>query len=267
MFRRILIPTDFSTASEWVFDDAVRIAGATGAEVIILHVRVTWGKNPGELRFPADAALYEYAEQQELARLRERVRRVNASVETRLVVKQAPSPGEQICEAAAEQKADLIVIATHARHHVAHLLVGSNTRKVIENPPAPVLAIRYGVHRRQALRKLIVPVHLKQTSHAALEMAAAVASRSRGEVHLITVCDDQDRAAAEELLTRLTTPIAGVTTKREIIHGSDIDKEILKYAQKIDADVIFLNARGEMSEVKLDIVRHATRPVMVVPAT
>ncbi|HVR38097.1 MAG TPA: universal stress protein, partial [Thermoanaerobaculia bacterium] len=114
MFRRILIPTDFSTASEWVFDDAVRIAGAHGAEVIILHVRMTWGSDPNELRFPADPSLYEYAETQELERLRDRVRRANASVETRLVVRQAPDPGEEVGRAAAELGADLVVIATHA---------------------------------------------------------------------------------------------------------------------------------------------------------
>ena len=57
MFRRILIPTDFSTASEWVFDDAVRIAGGSGAELVIVHVRMTRTSHPDELRFPADASL------------------------------------------------------------------------------------------------------------------------------------------------------------------------------------------------------------------
>ena len=55
-FRRILIPTDFSTASEWVFDDAVRIAGTTGAEIVILHIRMTWESEPSRLRLPADAS-------------------------------------------------------------------------------------------------------------------------------------------------------------------------------------------------------------------
>lgn len=267
MFRRILIPTDFSTASEWVFDDAVRIAGLTGAEVIILHVRMTWAHHPDELRFPADPSLYEYAEQQELARLRERVRRANASVETRLVVKQAPDAGAEICRTACEEKADLIVIATHARHHVAHLLVGSTTRSVIENPPAPVLAIRYGIERRQSLRRFVVPVHLKQTSQAALELAAALADRARGEVHLVTVCKEDDRGNAEELLARVSAAIGTVANKREIIRGTDIQKEILRYAQKADVDAVFLNAHGDtMSEAKLDLIRHAPRPVMIVPA-
>jgi len=85
-WRRILIPTDFSTASEWVFDDAVRIAGSTGAEIVILHVRMTRPSNPGELRFPADPSLYDYVEKVELEKLRDRVRRANATVPTRLLV-------------------------------------------------------------------------------------------------------------------------------------------------------------------------------------
>src|SRR3990170_3429640 len=137
VFSRILIPTDFSTASEWVFDDAVRIAGSSNAELIIVHVRMTRTSHPDELRFPADPALYEYAEQQELDRLRDRVRRANASLATRLIVRQAPDPGAVISHVAREEKADLIVIATHARHHVAHLLIGSTTLSVLDDPPCP----------------------------------------------------------------------------------------------------------------------------------
>src|SRR3990170_6651251 len=108
-FRRILIPTDFSTASEWVFDDAVRIAESTGAEIVILHIRMTWEKDPRELRFPADPLLYEYAEQHELGLLRDRVRRQNASVSTRLAVKQGPDPGAAIASFVAEEDIDLVV--------------------------------------------------------------------------------------------------------------------------------------------------------------
>src|SRR5689334_5564485 len=130
-WRRILLPTDFSTASEWVFDDAIRIAGATGAELIILHIRLTRSSNPEQLRFPADPSLYEYAERIELEKLRDRVTRANSSVNTRLIVKQAPGSGGEICRTATAENADLIVIATHARHHVAHLLIGSTTMSVI----------------------------------------------------------------------------------------------------------------------------------------
>jgi universal stress protein A len=259
MFRRILIPTDFSTASEWVFDDAVRIAATSGAEIVILHVRMTRTSHPGELRFPADASIYEYAEQQELDRLRERLRRTNSSVATRLIVRQAPDPGNEICRTARDEQADLVVIATHARHHVAHLFVGSTTTAVLKQPPSPVLAIRYGIRKRTALNRLVVPVHFEQTSHSALELAM----RMGGEIHLVMVCDEKDTARAEEHLRGVASRAPNATTR--VVQGGDAEKEIVRYATKSDADAIFLNASKEPTEKKLDIIRHASVPVMVVP--
>ena len=263
-FRRILVPTDFSTASEWVFDDAVRIAATTGAEIIILHIRMTWESQPGELRFPADPSLYEYAERHELDRLRDHVRRSHASVTTRLAVKQGPDPGAEIARYAAEEGVDLVVIATHARHHVAHLLIGSTTLSVIKEPPAPVLAMRYGIRKRHGrMNRIVVPVHLRQTSHAALDFALAVNAREGGEVHLLTVCSEADVKTAESLLRALAerSPNCRLT----IIRGSDVEREIIRYAARSDADVIFLNARHQLTAAKENILRHASTPVMVIP--
>lgn len=263
-FRRILIPTDFSTASEWVFDDAVRIAGTTGAEIVILHIRMTWDKHPDELRFPADPKLYEYAEQQELERLRDFVRRSNASVTTRLAVKQGPHAGEEISRFVAEESIDLVVIATHARHHVAHLLIGSTTLSIVNDPTTPVLAIRYGIRKRAGkMKKIVVPVHPGQTSNAALDLALAINQAQGGELHLVTVCSDADAPKAETMVRELSSRSANL--RPAIIRGTDVEREIIRHATKTDADVIFINARQQMTEKKINIVRHAPTPVMVVP--
>lgn len=260
MFRRILIPTDFSTATEWIFDDAVRIAGASDAELLILHVRTTWSSHPDELRFPADPSLYDYAEKLELERMRERVRLANASVSTRLIIRQGPDPGQEICRTAVAEQVDLIVIATHGRHHVAHLIVGSTTLNVISNPPAPVMAIRYGTRKRMAMRRVVVPIHLEQTTRAAFDLATRVVAEEHGELHLITVCREGEHARALEIL-RAIAPSA----THAVVKGSDASKEIVRYAQKVDADAVFLNADRAPSEEKLDIVRHSPAPVIVVP--
>lgn len=265
-WRRILVPTDFSTAAEWVFSDAVRIAAASAAEILILHIRMTWRSEPSQLRFPADSSLYEYAERHELELLEERARRQHASVTTRLVVRQAPEAGEEIRRVAVDENVDLIVIATHARHHVAHLLLGSTTLSVLNDPPAPVLAIRYGTRKRSGFHRIVVPVHLRQPTHPAVELAAAIAARDNGEVHLLSVCSNEEKSEAENLLGRLTQTIAaGVNTKCTITSGTDVEHEIVRYAETSDADAVFLNARSELSEKKVDIVRHLATPVMIVP--
>ena len=265
-WRRILIPTDFSTASTWVFADAVRIAGSTGAEIVILHIRMTWGSHPDELRLPADPSVYEYAERFELEKLRDRVKRANAAIATSLVVKSAPDPGGEISRTARAEGIDLVVMSTHARHHVAHLLLGSTTREVITKTAVPLLAIRYGIHTHRSMHRIVVPVHTKQHSEAALDLAAKIAAYQGGEVHLVTVCSDSDRAEAAMFLDGLIAKIAPLNIVKNVIAGDDVEREVVRYTERADGDAIFVNAADAPSPLKIEIVRKAPVPVMIVPA-
>lgn len=264
MFRRILIPTDFSTASEWAFDDALRIAASTGGELLVLHVRRTWSSDPAALRFPADAALYEYAEQLELDKLRQRALALHANVQARMIVRQAPAAGPEICRTAREEHADLIVISVHASHHVAHLFVGSTTQAVLSDAPAPVLAVRYGTRKRHAMRRLLVPVHEEQVSTPALELATAMARHENGELHLITVCRD-DEPAATQHLRKVARTIDDVSVSWRVVIAHDSEREIIRHAGRDDVDAILINGVGSPGARKLEIIRHSPVPVMIVP--
>ena len=265
-WRRILIPTDFSTASEWAFDDAIQVAAASGAELIILHIRITQPSKPDALRFPLDDSAYDYAEQQELQALRDRVRRANSNVRTRLVVRKAPDPGAAICTSAKAEDADLIVVATHARHHVAHLLIGSTTMSVIRDPPAPVLAIRYGIPKRTQWKRIVVPVHLRQANEAAAELARDVARDQKCAVDLLIVCEDADRQAAQARVDDVARRwFEGVTLQRSVVTSDDVEKEILRYTSESRADAVFVNAGREIGNVKRDVIRRISVPVLVVP--
>jgi nucleotide-binding universal stress UspA family protein len=261
-WRRILFPTDFSTAARWAFDTAIAVAGSVGAELNVLHVRMTRTSRPDELRFPADESIYGYAEQTELEVLRERARQLDAGVATRLLVRQAPDPGAEIQRAARDEEADLIVIATHARHHVAHLIIGSTTIKVLSDPVAPVLAVRYGTKRRRHMRRLVVPVHPKQTSTTAAELAAAIASREGGELHFLVVCERPDRPLAASHLDEVIARFPDVKSESVIIDGDDVEKEIVRYADRADADAIVVHSA--IGDVKRAIIRSAETPVLLV---
>jgi nucleotide-binding universal stress UspA family protein len=262
-WRRVLIPTDFSTAARWAFDNAIHIAGSTGAELAILHIRMTRPSRPDELRFPADDVLYDYAEQHELEALHQRARALNANVLPRLLVRQAPDPGAEIRSAAREESADLIVIPTHARHHVAHLILGSTTLSVLSDPPAPVLAVRYGTKHRAGMRKLVVPVHPEQTSSAAAQLAAAIAERESGEMHLVVICKQAGGDAAALRMNEVASRFPNVHCIQTVVEGDNVEKEIVRYAHHLDADAILVHCT--MSEVKRDIIRSAETPVMIVP--
>lgn len=271
-WRRIVVPTDFSTAAEWAFDYAVNMAGSTGAELLILHIRMTRTSNPAELRFPADPSVYEYVEQAELESLRDRARRLNATVQARMVVRHAPDPGAEICRTASQEHADLIVIATHARHHVAHLIIGSTTLEVLTNPPAPVLAVRYGIPRRPGMHRIVVPVHAGHDSFAAVALAAALATRESSEIHLISVSPDPQADGLDEFLSNVVREqLAGRAVVTKSIAGAEVERELIRYASQIEADLIVLlhDSRSVVTRIGpiIDgILRKVDAPVLLVPS-
>ncbi|MBN1492493.1 MAG: universal stress protein, partial [Phycisphaerae bacterium] len=52
----------------------------------------------------------------------------------------------EIINYAREQKADLIVIATHGRSGLKQVLIGGTAEKVVRKAPCPVLTIRHPEH-------------------------------------------------------------------------------------------------------------------------
>ncbi len=56
------------------------------------------------------------------------------------------SPSIEITEYAQSEKIDLIIMGTHGRSPIAHLLMGSVAEKVVRKAPCPVLIVRHPEH-------------------------------------------------------------------------------------------------------------------------
>ena len=52
---------------------------------------------------------------------------------------------------------------------------------------------------------------------------------------------------------------------KTIVAGDDVEREVIRYTEKTGADAIFVNAADAPSPLKIDIVRKAPVPVMIVP--
>jgi universal stress protein A len=261
-WRKVLIPTDFSTATQWVFDDAIRAAAGTGAEILILHVRMAHRSNPEALRYPADPAVYEYVEQQQLDLLRSHVVEVNPAIATRLLVRMSPDPAGEIHRVAAEEHADLIVMATHARHHIARLIIGSTTSKILQSCAVPVLAMRYGIRKRLATRRILVPFAGSRPAAGVAALARAMAMREGSEVHLL---------ATEGREADLDPSFGGVTLRWRVVEPKSLARDALRYADEQDIDLTLVppdcSPDGKIGELTEGIVRNISTPVLVVPVT
>ena len=58
----------------------------------------------------------------------------------------AGDPVREIVSYAAETNADLVVLGTHGRGPVAHMLMGSVAERVVRTAPCPVLTVRHPQH-------------------------------------------------------------------------------------------------------------------------
>ncbi len=152
--EKILLPTDFSDRAREALDYALDLAEPLQAELIVLFVvEPVYYASPADL-YGASANLSMLLEEQqriggqELARLAEQLRSRNVKVRT---VLETGVPYQLITQTAEAQKADLIVMATHGRTGLAHLLMGSVTEKVVRSAACPVLTVRG--HRSAGTRR------------------------------------------------------------------------------------------------------------------
>jgi nucleotide-binding universal stress UspA family protein len=142
---RILVPTDFSAASEAALEYAVTLADRFGASLHLLHVvedPFVGGAFGSELYITSVPAMRAHLVDEAAQRLcrilgQEDRERLKATSEVRV-----GAPAAAIREAAHVQHCDLVVMGTHGRSGMAHLLLGSVAEKVVRHAPCPVLTVR-----------------------------------------------------------------------------------------------------------------------------
>lgn len=142
---QILVATDFSPASEAALAWARDLAQQYAARLSLLHVvtdpRAT-GVLTSEVYVPASPETQERLVREARERLEQVLPpnergRFGGMIEARI-----GDVAETILETALEQKVDLIVMGTHGRHGLAHLLLGSVAERVLRDAPCPVLTAR-----------------------------------------------------------------------------------------------------------------------------
>ena len=146
---RIVHPTDFSAEADAAEAEAVRVARALGAELVLVHVSVA-AMLYGETPFMLDeleklcATQARWAEGQLAARA-ERLTSEGVKTTWR---RRAGVPHEEIVKAAAEERAAYIVIGTHGRGGFERFVLGSVADRVVRTAACPVLTVRPPGDRR-----------------------------------------------------------------------------------------------------------------------
>lgn len=142
-FRTILCPTDFSEDSYLALEYARKFAELSGGTILVPHV----------IHIPTESLYDEHGRWQSSEQLEKRAwellhkvpaEKLSGYPHVELIVVWG-NPVDELLRMTRERKVDLIVICTHGRSGLRHLLVGSVAENLIRHAPCPVFVVRRGV--------------------------------------------------------------------------------------------------------------------------
>ncbi len=273
IFRKILVPTDFSPAADAALDQAVALARSNDAEVTVAHVVKDVYTTMQLMAYaPAWGPMSEQlAEERQALRLRahEELRRVIAPYEAAGArIRQevlVGAPFVEIIHAVQLEGYDLVVTGTRGHAAVKRALVGSTATRLARKCPCPVWIAR--PRETGELRSVLVPLDFSDTSRKTLETAASLASSTGATLHLLHVYDTADmygvpvlpeeakaefaryrrqvRRAALGQLKRMSDALSPQPGKTTLSLAPGIPwKAIRTTARRIGADVIVMGSVG-----------------------
>jgi nucleotide-binding universal stress UspA family protein len=293
--RKILFPTDFSNASTLALGHAVMLADSFGAELTLFHVAAD-EKHSRQAQFPqlekAGDELQELAEAQ-LAEMAGAKRPQRLAVKR--VVRQSHLPAQEIANYARDEGFDLLVMGTHGRTGVAHLLMGSMAENLVRLAPCPVLTVREHTPKAEVTPylKILAPVDFSPFSEKALKYGIALAMNFEASLAALHVMDQPVQPTHYQLgdnLLMMLQPDLESRTHQALqqmmkrLAPKDMDystayvfgrayAEIVNYAARNDVDLMVIGTHGLsglqqflLGSTAAKIVRHAPCPVLTVKA-
>lgn len=139
-FGKILFPTDFSESAENAARYAISLAKKYGGKLYIVHIvePFTYTTDFG-LDYSVQYKEMEATARRLLDEFVTSIQRNNLNAEGVLL---SGEPFVEIIKYAKREQVDLIVMGTHGRTGLEHMLLGSVAEKVVRKSPCPVLTVK-----------------------------------------------------------------------------------------------------------------------------
>lgn len=141
-YSKILCPVDFDPNSADALAHAAALAANSGGTIYLLHVvQISLLAAQGAAEGFAGKNFYDSQIDAARARLEQCAQSIPAGVQRELAV-ETGEPGNLIIAAGQRLGADLVVMATHGRRGLKHLVLGSVAERIVRESTVPVLTVR-----------------------------------------------------------------------------------------------------------------------------
>ena len=294
--QKILFPTDFSKCAEQALAHAVFLAEKYGAEIHVLHVITIFEDQPSVVS-------NEIAETKEMVRKLEDIaeKQLNklldshSSNDIKIIteIKRGLSAAPAILEYVSDKQIDLIVMGTHGRRGLGHLLLGSAAEEVVRLAPCPVFTIRELKEPKSVMHvnNILVPVDFSNYSEKALTYASEIAQSYNAQLQVLHIIEETMHPAfsvtgkssifdlvpgikddSKKRIAKMLEKFVSDKVKSKVfIQGGRAANDIIKFAKENSTDLIVIATHGLtglehmlLGSVTEKVVRMAHCPVFTV---
>jgi nucleotide-binding universal stress UspA family protein len=293
MIRKILVPLDGSHPAESALPQAAAMAKAFGAEVLVLHIQETPGRQgSAEL---VDSVAWRLARAEVKSYIEERAEILRSQgVQASALLAQG-EPADSILHQVRVQRADLVVLASHGHGRPETFKLGSTAQQVLSRGGTSVLIVRAGEAPAEVrFQRVMVPLDGSQRAQWALLQAASLVRGRGGEILLVHVVAPprlagptppsqeetdlahkiaaRDRRLAERYLSDAQELMAGsgVTARSLLIESPHVVRTLDKVAVDEQVSLTVISAHGcsgaapwPYGSVADRLIHHGTVPLLV----
>jgi len=221
--KTIIVPHDFSNVADNALSHAINTAKITNAEIYVLHV---------------------VAKEKGIAEAEEKLKEVLAGFNTTIPLHPVVRVGnifDDIGDFASEVHAELIFMGTHGQHGWQHI-TGSHALKVITHSTVPFIVVQEKGIKETGYDDIVVPLDLNKETKQKLAYVANIATYFKSRVHVITP-DESDEFLRHQVKANIQFAVKffqerGIEVTTKVAPTSGFDKETVKHAVSLDADLI-----------------------------
>lgn len=218
-----IVPHDFTPVADNALNHALCTAKIVSGNICILHV---------------------VSKEKEIKDAEAKLKALVDKLDTTILITTYVKVGniyDAIGDFASEHDADMIFMGTHGRHGWQHI-TGSHALKVITQSTVPFVVVQEKGIKESGYDDIVVPLDLNKETKQKLAYVANIASYFKSRVHVITP-DETDEYLRHKVKANIKFAIRffeerniEITTKVAPVSG--FDKEVVKHAVSIDADLI-----------------------------
>lgn len=263
--KRILVTTDFSKTAKKTVEQALILATRFKAEVVVLHARILFDDDPGQLSNQISKLKQKDREAEEAILKCARENTANhGHLNIRHEITRGYSAPSAVLRFINENDFDLVLIGTHGKSALEQLLLGSVAEKVVRYAPCPVLTFHKNATVRQKFSRILVPFDFSEPAIGALQ-TALLFCEAPGEVQMIYVIDQKMPSAhfswgmksvleiVPDIINKAVKEMNRIASGLQNPHGIQISKKILEgqlhkelagYMNKMDYDLVLASTHG-----------------------